>query len=295
MQIQSRKDQSAKGKYKIAQTYKYTGNDYWDWSVWIEASDRELDKIDYVVYNLHFSFPEPVQTIKTRENKFKLSTSGWGVFTIYVRVNFKDTTVLDLEHQLELAYPAGEINDTDVMQNNKGKIDDSSSKVVYNTWKKPLPTTFLRKQIIDKQVRAFLANKHKLLSQQLQINNPQQEETKWVWYSKEQIATLFEEMNFLNADGVRIYFGEKEIDSVDGYDDNTNMIGGGGQLCLMMVLTRSGSHSESHINIIYEEMADFQERSELFEAENRKGLFNFGKYSPPYVITEGEGYPLELP
>jgi transcription initiation factor IIF auxiliary subunit len=93
------------GKYKVAQDYKYTGDDYWDWSVWIDASDADLDKIDKVVYNLHFSFREPVQVIKTRQNKFKLKNSGWGTFTMYVRISFKDDTVLDLEHELELNYP----------------------------------------------------------------------------------------------------------------------------------------------------------------------------------------------
>jgi transcription initiation factor IIF auxiliary subunit len=96
------------GKYKVAQDYKYTGDDYWDWSVWIDASDADLDKVDKVVYNLHFSFREPVQIIKTRQNKFKLKSSGWGTFTMYVRITFKDEKVLDLEHELELHYPGGE-------------------------------------------------------------------------------------------------------------------------------------------------------------------------------------------
>ena len=99
-----------KDNYKIAQGYEYRGNDYWDWWIWIESDDDNLDKIDNVIYNLHYTFRQPVRIIKTREDKFKLKTSGWGTFTIYARLNFKDNSVLELEHELELSYPSGEKN-----------------------------------------------------------------------------------------------------------------------------------------------------------------------------------------
>ena len=111
MKIQSVKKHKSKDKYTIEQSYKYAGDDYWEWSVWIESTEKGLDKIENVIYNLHYTFPNPVQTIKTRENKFKLETSGWGVFIIYARINFKDKTVLELEHELELYYPDGEKNE----------------------------------------------------------------------------------------------------------------------------------------------------------------------------------------
>ena len=107
MQIASIINHRSSGEFKIAQESKYAGEDYWEWSVWIDASEGDLDKIDYVVYNLHFSFPDPVKTIKTRQNHFRLNASGWGTFTIYARINFKDGTVLDREHELELFYPDG--------------------------------------------------------------------------------------------------------------------------------------------------------------------------------------------
>lgn len=108
MQLEEIKKHNAEGKYKIAQADKYSGDDFWDWSIWIEASDADLDEIQNVVYNLHYTFYEPVRTIETRENKFKLRASGWGVFTIYARLNFKDQSVLGLSHELELNYPSGE-------------------------------------------------------------------------------------------------------------------------------------------------------------------------------------------
>ena len=108
MQISQIKKNKSKGKYKITQDYKYTSDDYWTWSVWIEAKDDDLDKIENVIYNLHYTFNEPVKLINTRNNKFRLDASGWGTFTIYARLNFKDSSVLELEHELELFYPSGD-------------------------------------------------------------------------------------------------------------------------------------------------------------------------------------------
>ena len=105
MKIKSTKEHGSVEKYEVKQDYFYTGDDYWDWSIWIESSEKGLDKISNVIYNLHYTFPNPVRKITTRENKFKLETSGWGIFTIYVQIVFKDETTLNLEHDLLLQYP----------------------------------------------------------------------------------------------------------------------------------------------------------------------------------------------
>lgn len=71
--------------YRVEQSYKYLGDDYWDWSVWIESDDEsELSKISSVTYHLHNTFPNPVRSIKNRRSKFRLNTAGWGTFTIYL-------------------------------------------------------------------------------------------------------------------------------------------------------------------------------------------------------------------
>ncbi len=112
MYLMDFKKNKSKGKYKIAQDATYTGDDYWDWSVWIEATEPNLDKIESVIYNLHETFLNPVRTITSRSNKFKLETSGWGGFTIYARINFKDKTILECQHELELFYPDGDNNES---------------------------------------------------------------------------------------------------------------------------------------------------------------------------------------
>lgn len=93
--------------YKLEQDYKYKDKDLWEWSVWVEASEEKLDKIEYVEYTLHPTFIRPVREIRDRATKFRLSTVGWGIFTIYATVFLKDGKSVKLEHELELRYLDG--------------------------------------------------------------------------------------------------------------------------------------------------------------------------------------------
>lgn len=98
---------TAQNTFSIDQDFEYSGNDWWKWSVWIEAEDKDLDAIDHVIYTLHTTFPNPVRTITSRHTKFKLITEGWGVFRIYARLCLKDKSEIFLEHDLYLEYPDG--------------------------------------------------------------------------------------------------------------------------------------------------------------------------------------------
>jgi transcription initiation factor IIF auxiliary subunit len=92
---------------RIEQSEKYEDEDWWSWSIWVEGPERELDQIEFVEYTLHPTFPKPVRSIKTREDKFKLSTGGWGVFEIFARAVKKDGSEVPLRHELQLHYPDG--------------------------------------------------------------------------------------------------------------------------------------------------------------------------------------------
>lgn len=92
----------------VNQKTAYKGNDWWDWSVWIEGDDKELDQIEYVVYTLHPSFPQPIQKIIGRYTNFRLSASGWGGFMIFIEIKYKDQHVEKTSHWLTLSYPSGE-------------------------------------------------------------------------------------------------------------------------------------------------------------------------------------------
>jgi transcription initiation factor IIF auxiliary subunit len=58
---------------RIEQGIKYQGDDYWNWWIWIEGSQEELDQIDHVTYILHPTFPNPVREVNNRSTKFRLA------------------------------------------------------------------------------------------------------------------------------------------------------------------------------------------------------------------------------
>jgi len=87
-----------------------TGSDsdsWWEWSVWVDGPEDELNQVQYVEYTLHPTFPNPVRKLTNRDEKFKLSTSGWGTFRIYAKVVAMDGSTLSLQHDLVLLFPDG--------------------------------------------------------------------------------------------------------------------------------------------------------------------------------------------
>lgn len=93
--------------YKISQDCDYKGDDFWDWSVWIDAAEDELDKIEYVTYVLHPTFKPPVKKVEDRASHFRLIASGWGTFTLFAKLHMKNGGEVHLELELELFYPEG--------------------------------------------------------------------------------------------------------------------------------------------------------------------------------------------
>lgn len=92
---------------KIEQEFEYKDEDWWQWWVWVDGPEKELDQVDYVTYILHPTFPKPVRKITDRTTKFRLQTSGWGVFEIQAKVIHKDGKETLLKHDLVLKYPDG--------------------------------------------------------------------------------------------------------------------------------------------------------------------------------------------
>jgi len=90
---------------RIDQGFKYQGEDFWDWWIWIEGSQEELDQIDRVIYILHPTFPNPVREVKDRSTKFRMKTAGWGVFLIRATVKHQNGRETSLTHYLKLEYP----------------------------------------------------------------------------------------------------------------------------------------------------------------------------------------------
>ena len=95
-------------KLAVKQKAEYRGHNWWSWSVELDGPDEELDKVAYAQYTLHPTFPDPVQRVANRRTKFRLKSSGWGEFMLYVEVGYKSGKTERLEHWLELSMPEGD-------------------------------------------------------------------------------------------------------------------------------------------------------------------------------------------
>jgi len=157
----------------------------------------------------------------------------------------------------------------------------------------PLPAIFIGKESINNRVNNYLSNKHPLLRNAQKAISDEREETKTIWYSREHIETWLNEMNLLNADGMRIYFGAYGEEDTDV----------AGQLCLLMVLTRTAENSTTHDDIIYENEPDFADRSaetnsrsineDGLEGEGNPKEFNYGSPCPPICRDQNPSFPEE--
>ncbi len=130
-----------------------------------------------------------------------------------------------------------------------------------------LPSIFLGKDKANARITAYLNGKHATLTDSMGGIT----ETKSIFYSIDQVEMLFKELVYLNADGLRIYFGTYE-------DADTEAPG---QLCLIMVPTRD-SGDEGHEDVIVEDDVDFPDRagSEDFMDPDASKAYNYGAPCP---------------
>src|SRR6187549_1189476 len=91
--------------YAIKQDYKYLGDDYWSWRIWIDAPPEALNNINYVTYILHPTFTPPIKEVKDRSTAFMLKATGWGTFAMGIKLHLTNGNDLQLEHELLLEYP----------------------------------------------------------------------------------------------------------------------------------------------------------------------------------------------
>lgn len=79
---------------------KYIGNNTWKWTAFIEADQQTLSEVACVEYTLHETFPNPVRRSCERNRNFAISTNGWGVFQLQVKVIYNDKSELLFHHML---------------------------------------------------------------------------------------------------------------------------------------------------------------------------------------------------
>ncbi len=88
----------------VTNTSSYAGNNKWNWTIFIKASQSTLDKIKCVEYTLHPTFPNPIRLVcdmGSYTKAFPLSSNGWGTFTVAVKVLFKNGEVKTLSYPLK--------------------------------------------------------------------------------------------------------------------------------------------------------------------------------------------------
>lgn len=102
--------------YRVAQEQTYQGNNYWRWSVWIEADAGEMENVEEVTWFLHHTFPQPVIHSTDRAHGFILKTAGWGMFQLRAELRLADGPPVSLNHWLELSYPEPEGDRTPPMR-----------------------------------------------------------------------------------------------------------------------------------------------------------------------------------
>lgn len=78
-------------------------HDWYQWRVFVDENDNVLNKIEHVQYLLHRTFPNPLRISDDRKSKFALESSGWGSFTVYITVRFKDGTEEEERYFLDLS------------------------------------------------------------------------------------------------------------------------------------------------------------------------------------------------
>jgi hypothetical protein len=144
--------------------------------------------------------------------------------------------------------------------------------MIKSTVVKSLPFFFIGKDTSVIRIDNYLMQKHPLLSSA--IGKP---DTKSIWYSKEHIQKLLEEIELAGGDGMRIYLGMYE--ATHEY---------AGQTCLLINSTREKIIGDLiyREDVILENEADYSQRSastkDVFQPNN--GLvkdFNYGSPCPP--------------
>ena len=85
----------------VKQTTDQVSELKWNWSVWLEGEEAELDEIESVTYQLHETFKNPIVHITDRQSNFRLNSSGWGQFVVYLAVVHSSGETTHMEHWLE--------------------------------------------------------------------------------------------------------------------------------------------------------------------------------------------------
>ena len=87
----------------VGNTYCYKGQGRFDWELSLRDDPTTLKKIGYVTYTLDPSFPDPVRAVcDNAANGFALKSSGWGEFSVYIKVEWRNKRTTYQSYRLDL-------------------------------------------------------------------------------------------------------------------------------------------------------------------------------------------------
>ncbi len=97
------KDSNGKIKFR-----KFTDDGYEHYHVglWLAAdSSRELDRVEYVEYELHPTFSKRTRKSRARHNDFSITFWSWGTFTVTAKIHLVKGAVEEIKHELVYELP----------------------------------------------------------------------------------------------------------------------------------------------------------------------------------------------
>lgn len=88
-------------RVQVAKNALYDDRETYEWFLTVDSPDDGLDQIDYVQYELHHSFNNPMRIIRDRKSRFLLRFVGWGTFDIPITIQFNDGSQITTHHELQ--------------------------------------------------------------------------------------------------------------------------------------------------------------------------------------------------
>jgi transcription initiation factor IIF auxiliary subunit len=88
----------------IQNVAEQVADESWQWTAFVSGSPDQIGKIACVQYTLHPTFPNPVQKVCSSndpKHPFALTATGWGMFNLRARIEFKDGTSKEITHYIK--------------------------------------------------------------------------------------------------------------------------------------------------------------------------------------------------
>jgi len=89
---------------KVINSYQKLREDWFEWTISIEANDIELGQVSYVTYNLPDSLPKRQLVSRDRTRNFARSGTSWREFRIEVYAFMRNGEIRKASYWLNLGF-----------------------------------------------------------------------------------------------------------------------------------------------------------------------------------------------